>query len=213
MSQEDEIEALLRKAAKVCHDVSTRAQAAATEIVDTEPVQRHLTRTAAMNQVGGMAQWRIVCDTLVRRQAELPSELELCTTYAEQNRGQYLFKSTAPAMVLTVRRQSHPEDDRPEAMQMQMREIIDVVGADFGGDVVAVYLIVPSFRGEPKFEIIARGDPITHTLRDLLDDDEGATAPPPRPITPKPEPGARVGSTEDAEKDAKREGDADGPRS
>jgi hypothetical protein len=212
MSQEDEIEALLREAAKVCHDVSTRAQAAAAEIVGTEPVKRHLTRTAAVNQVGGMAQWRIVCDNLVRRRAELPSELKLCTTDAEQNRGQYLFKSTVPAVVLTVRRQPHAEEDRPETMQTQMREIIESVGVDFGGDVVAVYLVVPLFGGEPRFEVIARGEPITHTLCDLFDAEEPASAPVDE-ITPPTKSDAVVRSTEDADEDAKREGDADGPRS
>lgn len=206
MSQNDEIEALLRRAAPICLEVALDAQRAATEVMSTDAAKKHLTRTAAANQIRGLAQWRIVGDALVRRHSELPSELRLSTSDAQQNQGLYYFTSTSPAVVLTVRRDPHHEDEQPQALQMQMEAVLKEVEVDLGGPVARVYLKVPSMSGEPRFEVAAQGEPLSYKLHDLLDEGSGDVATPVLNLPSAPASGAIVRSTEDAERVGEQEG-------
>jgi hypothetical protein len=214
MERQDEIEALLRKAAPVCYAVAKDAQRATTEIMEAEIVRKYLTRSAASNQVGGLAKWRIAGDMLVRRHSELPSELRLSTTDAEQNQGLYYFRSTRPAIVLTLRREPHLEKEEPQALQLQWASVIAEAEVDFGGPVVTVYLSVPPLGQEPRFEVTARGESLTYYLRDLMGGDGdamGVNASIPK-LPQAPRTGAIVKSAEDVVRESEQE-DADGPRS
>jgi hypothetical protein len=173
VERQNEIEALLRKAAPVCYEVARDAQDAAVEIMATDVARKYLTRLAAANQVGGLAQWRIVGDMLVRRHSELPRELRLSTTDAEQNQGLYYFRSVKPALILTVRREPHLEKDEPRALQLQMASVVAEAEVDFGGPVVTAYLMVPPSGREPMFEVTTRGESLTYRLSELVGKRDG----------------------------------------
>jgi hypothetical protein len=219
MQQQDEIEALLHKAAPVCYRAARYAQNATAEIMDAEVVRKYLTRRAAANQVGGLANWRVAGDVLVRWHTELPSELRLSTTDAEQNQGLYYFRSARPAMVLTLRREPHLEKEEPKALQLQWASVLAETEVDLGGHVVTVYLRVPRLGQEPTFEVAARGEPLSYRLRDLIDGDAsdesgGATVSSvlPKPPTMPPGNGAVVRSKDDVAREGQQEDASDSRR-
>src|SRR5919202_1260865 len=116
MTQQEQIEDLLRRAAPLLLDIAEHAQFASAELGDTDWGRRYLARTASVNQVAGTARWRIVGDNIVRRQHELPADLQLSTCDEEQNQGRYYLRAPQVAIVLTIRRKPHPDNEKPEAL-------------------------------------------------------------------------------------------------
>jgi hypothetical protein len=193
MARQDDIEDLLRQVARPFLSIAREAQSAAHELRDTDWARRHLTRTASANQVSGTARRRIACDLLVARQDQLNGLLEVTTRDSEHNQGRYYLRSTAVAVLLTVRRKPHDEDDQPAALQLQFENMRGLVAFE---DEIVVYLAIPPLSEEPRFEIATRGqEVIVHRLVDLIDrDDEadgGATTPFPGPRSLPPTPDVR----------------------
>jgi hypothetical protein len=168
MSRVDEIEDVLRQAAPLCLDVSRQAQNASAALRDTEWARVNLARTASANQVAGTARRRIACDQLVVRSGDFNGALEFTTSDSQHNQGQYYLRSQKVAIILTVRRKPHEEDEQPVSLQLQLADMRHLVA--FEREVV-VYLEIPPLGKEPRFEIATRGQElISHRLIDLIDD-------------------------------------------
>jgi len=200
MARQDDIEGLLRRIAPLFIDIAQRAQVAAADFADSGWARDNLTRTASVNQMAGTGRWRMVGDNIVNRQSELPAGLALTTEDSEQNQGRYYLADQELAVVLTVRRKPHPEDEQPAVLQLQIEGVLEQAPVDFGDEIV-VYLAVPPLGKEPTFTVTTRGkEPITYQLIDLIEDraaprdetliEDLPTAPPP---------GTIVRSTLDAE--------------
>lgn len=185
MARQDDIEELLRSIARLFRSVALDAQTAADEFKATDWARKKLSRTAAVNQVAGTARWRIAADGLVARSVELPRGVELSTSDGEQNQGRYYLRAPKLAVLLTIRRRPHREDDQPKILQLQMTEVLAQAPVDFGDEVV-VYLSVPPLGREPRFEVVSRGEIVsTHELCDLVEVEQaGGLDELPAPSTP-----------------------------
>jgi hypothetical protein len=191
MTRQDDVEDLLREVARPFLSVAREAQTAAHDLRHTDWARRHLARTASVNQVSGTARRRIACDLVVARQEQLNGLLEVATRDSDHNQGRYYLRSTAVAVLLTVRRKPHDEDDQPAALQLQFENMRELVAFE---DEVVVYFAIPPLGEEPRFEIATRGqEVIVHRLVDMIVDDEdnadrGAATPSlaPRPVPPTP---------------------------
>ena len=191
MARQDDIEKLLRRVAPLFLCIAREAQRAAEELRDTDWGRRHLMRTASANQVGGTARRRIACDLIVARQDQLTGLLEITTSDSDHNQGRYYLRSTDVAVLVTVRRKPHDEDDQPAAFQLQFESMRELVA--FAEEIV-VYFGIPPLGHEPRFEVATRGEEvIVHRLVDLIDrgDDadpnaSGEPLPGPRPAPPAP---------------------------
>jgi hypothetical protein len=137
MARQDDIEGLLRSIAPVFRSVALDAQNAAEEFKATEWARKHLSRTAAVNQVAGTGRWRIVADKIVARCAELPHGVELSTSDGEQNQGRYYLRAPDLAILLTIRRRPHREEDKPKILQLQMTEVLAQAPIDFDDEVAS----------------------------------------------------------------------------
>jgi hypothetical protein len=209
MARQDDIEDLLRQVAPLFLDIAQGAQVAAADLPDTEWGMTNLTRTASLNQVAGVARWRMVADRIVDRRAELPAGLTLATSDDEQNQGRYYLVSVDAAIVLTVKRKPHKDDEQPEALQLQIQGVQALAPVAYNDEVV-VYLAVPPFGQEPTFEVTTRGkEPLSYRLIDLIDDryfdDQDDFGPTVFPFPPKPTLGPNVSSSLDKDKEANDE--------
>ena len=192
-------------------DCANYAQRASAGLAETDWARRHLVRTASVNQVSGTARWRIAGDTIVMRQAELPSDVVLSTSDEEQNQGRYYLRARRLALVLTIRRKPHKEQEQPKALQLQIEEVLEQAPIDFGEEVV-VYLAVPPLGQQPSFEIASKGkETISHRLIDLIGGEPGKESGPGATITPldpkRPRGGPTVRSTIAADERSDQEGD------
>lgn len=215
MTRQDHIEALLRQIAPLVLDIAQRAQVAAADLADTDWARTNLTRTASVNQVSGTARWRLVGDGLVARATELPEGLAMSTSDEEQNQGRYYLTAPQVAMVLTIRRKPHRDDEQPHALQLQIQGVLEQAPVAYEEEIV-VYLAVPPLGQEPTFEVATRGrQVISYRLIDLIDDsergedDEFGTAI--RPLPPAPPAGPVVRSARDRTGTGREEGASDGP--
>lgn len=191
MARQDDIEELLRSIAPTFRSVALDAQNAAEEFKATEWARTHLSRTAAVNQVAGTGRWRIVADKIVARCAELPHGVELSTSDGEQNQGRYYLRAPDLAILLTIRRRPHREEDKPKILQLQMTEVLAQAPVDFDDEVV-IYLSVPPLGREPRFEVVSRGQIVaTHELYDLIEVDQSSI----NEFSAPPAPGPLVRST------------------
>jgi hypothetical protein len=210
MARQDDIEGLLRQIAPLFIDIAQRAQVAAADFADTDWARKHLARTASVNQMAGTGRWRIVGDSIVDRQAELPSELVLTTDDGEQNQGRYYLAAPELAIVLTVRRKPHPEDEQPAALQLQIEGVLENAPVDFG-DQIVVYFAVPPIGQEPNFAVATRGkQTVLYRLIDLVEDrvassETGTTT----DLPAAPPPGTIVRSSLDAGEGQDQEGTDD----
>jgi hypothetical protein len=178
MARQDDIEDLLRQIAPLFLEIAEYAQQAAYDLGETNWARSHLVRTAAVNQVCGTARWRIVGDTIVSRQVELPPGVELSTTDEQQNQGRYYLRAPRLAVVLTIRRKPHRPDEPHAFLQLQIEGVAELAPVDFGDEIV-IYLAVPPLGQQPKFEVATRGEEtISYRLIDLVpeDDEEGIEA-------------------------------------
>jgi hypothetical protein len=203
MARQDDIEDLLKEVAPLLGSIASQAQEASAGLGDTDWARTYLTRTASVNQIAGTARWRMVGDEIVRRQHELPAGLELSTTDEEQNQGRYYLRAPSLAIILTVRRKPHREDDEPKALQMQIDEVLEQAPIDYG-DKLVVYLAVPPFGQEPRFDVAARGKvAASHKLVDLIDESntgKDARDAKPEQFPQSAAPGPKVKSTLDEER-------------
>jgi hypothetical protein len=200
MARQDDIEGLLHPVAPLFRSIALDAQTAAEEFKTTEWAREHLTRTAAVNQVAGTARWRIAADGIVKRSAELPRGVELSTSDGEQNQGRYYLRAPNLALLLTIRRRPHGEDDKPKILQLQMTEVLAEAPIAFDDEVV-IYLSVPPLGKEPRFEVVSCGEVVsTYELFDLLEIDSPGIDKLPAP--PAPEPLVRSALVREQEEDA-----------
>jgi hypothetical protein len=206
MARQDDIEQLLRDVAPLFLDIAGQAQRAAAELEETDWARRNLPRTAAVHQVSGTARWRITADGIVARQAELPAGLQLSTCDKEQNQGRYYLRAPHVAVVLTVRRKPHRDDEQPNALQLQLQEVLEQAPVAFEEEIV-VYLAVPSVGHAPTFEVATRGkETISSRLADLVDDKGDAVVV--RSLPKLPPRGPKVTSTRES---GQEEGATDSP--
>lgn len=215
MARQDDIEDLLRQVAPLFLDIAQGAQLAAADLPDTTWGLTNLTRTASLNQVAGVARWRMAADRIVDRRGELPDGLMLATTDDEQNQGRYYLVSVDAAIVLTVKRKPHKDDEQPEALQMQIQGVKALAPIAYKDEVV-VYLAVPPLGKEPTFEVTTRGkEPLSYRLIDLIEDwyfdspdDFGPTI---HRLPPTPPGGLNVSSSFDKDREENEE-EEDVPR-
>jgi hypothetical protein len=201
MARQDDIEALLREIAPLFLDIAQGAQVAAADFADTDWARSNLTRTASVNQVSGTARWRMVGDGIVSRDTELPEGLALSTSDEEQNQGRYYLAAREVAVVLTIRRKPHSDDEQPQALQLQIEGVLEQAPIAYDEEIV-VYFAVPPLGKEPSFEVATRGkEVISYRLIDLIDnrerpkDDSGQAV---EPLPPTPPGGPVVRSVLDA---------------
>jgi hypothetical protein len=209
MARQKDIEQLLRDVAPLFLDIAERAQQAAAALEETEWARTNLPRTAAVHQVSGTARWRITGDGIVSRESELPAELELSSCDKEQNQGRYYLRAPHVAVVLTVRRKPHRDDEQPNALQMQLQEVLEHAPVAFEEQIV-VYLAVPSLGHAPTFEVATRGkETISYRLVDLIDnaDEMGDVA----VVHPLPKPPARGPKVTSTRESGQEEGATDSP--
>jgi hypothetical protein len=213
MTRQDDIENLLRQIAPLFLDVAQEAQVVAADLGDTDWARANLTRTASLNQVAGTARWRMVGDGLVAREAEMPVGLGLSTTDEEQNQGRYYLIAPDLAIVLTIRRKPHPEDEQPHALQLQIAGVLEQAPIAYDDEIV-VYFAVPPLGREPTFEVATRGkEVISYRLIDLIDDrfdqPDGGLSPNVSPLPPTAPAGPIVRSSLDKDEDKGEEGPTD----
>lgn len=188
MARQDEIEQLLRDVSPLFLDIASGAQQAAAELENTEWARRYLSRTAALHQVSGTARWRMTGDGIVARQEELPEGIKLSTCDKEQNQGRYYLQAPDLAVVLTVRRKPHRDDEKPKFLQLQLEQALDAAPVAFQEQVV-VYLAVPSVGNAPTFEVATRGQQtLSYRLADLVEGTVDRQA----PVTVRPVPGPQA---------------------
>lgn len=214
MARQDEIEDLLRQIAPLLLDIGRNAQTAAADLGDTTWARTNLSRTASVNQVAGTARWRMVGDGIVGREAELPAGLAISTTDEEQNQGRYYLVAPDLAIVLTIRRKPHRDDEQPSALQLQIQGVIESAPIAYEDEIV-VYLAVPPLGQEPTFEVATRGKhTASYRLIDLIDDDLGRPGenfgPVVEPLPPTPPAGPIVRSSLDTDEDDLEKGTDDG---
>jgi hypothetical protein len=169
MSQQDQIEQLLRRIAPFFLEVATEAQAASAELTATDWARAHMRRTASLNQVSGTARWRIAGDLAVLRQGELPEDVRLSTSDSDHNQGRYYLHAPTISAVLTLRRKPHQPDQEPDVLQLQLRSVAEQAPVDFGEQSV-VYLAIPPQGKLPTFEVATRGSKaLSYRLLDLVE--------------------------------------------
>jgi hypothetical protein len=168
----DEIEDLVREIAPFFYSIAKDAQVASDAFVETPWTREHIERTASLNQVSGTIRWRYMGDSIVRREAELPSRLTLKCKDSEQNQGRYYLIDERLNAVVTVRSEPHKEGEEPEYLQESMSDVLADAPVAFGS-LVKVYLSVPA-TGHPTFEVTTQGaGTVSYRLIDWIDNSRG----------------------------------------
>jgi len=193
IARHEDIHATLARIAPLLLEIATDAQRASAELAHTDWAMTYLTRTASLNQIVGSARWRITGDSLVRRAGDLPEGIELTTTDEEQNQGRYYLGHPECALVFTIRRKAHRDEDLPGTLQLQLESVLAEAPPAYEDGATAVYLAVPPLGQDPYFEIKAKGaDPLRLPLAGLL---ENMPQPVELPTPEAPPAGASVRST------------------
>lgn len=172
MARQQEIKSLLRDVAPVFRSIALEAQKDADELAKTDWAKAYIGREASLNQIMGTARWRMAGDRIVHRQGELPTGLELSTTYEEQNQGRYYLRAPKLGIVVTIRRKPHKKDDEPELLQLQIEAALEHAPVSYGDEIV-VYLVVGAIGTEPQFDVVNRGEVVdSYPLNGLIEEIE-----------------------------------------
>lgn len=176
MSREDQIKQALQDLAPWALSIAIDAQNSKNELGGND-LRKWLPRRASENQVVGTTRWRRASDQAVMRTAEMAGDFALTSTDGDHNGGRYYWRSASLGVVFTIRQHAHKDDKKPDALQIQIEQVIKEAPVTYG-DETTVYLCVPPVGHEPRFEVSTTGaEVVAYELRDLLPDPAQQQAP------------------------------------